>query len=498
MSPSGDRLVASLEVRKSRSIPTGGRRWTGSSRATPSGSSPALTVPGTPVEQAVEPHQGRVRTTALSRENSRRITLAAIGAGALLVVAACGPPMAPRPPVSTTTVPTQPPCTVDDSAGSSSAGGSGGAAAVAEDPPVLTGSEEITTAANAAVKAAVRAGADEVTVVAVDDAGRPSIEPVPLADAVGVALATAESLDLVAVEAPSYAEALETTPQPSDPDVDKQWAMSAFPFSALWSCGKGAGLTVAVVDSGVQANHPDMAGRVRPGAAIVNGVVQTGAGGTDVNGHGTHVAGIMAAGENGVGTVGVAPQVTILPVRVLDAQGVGPNSDIGKGITWAVDHGAKVVNVSIGSDTKAASVTAAVSYAVDRGVVVVAAAGNGGPEGNPRYPAALPETIAVGALGQNGDVASYSTNGSYVDVTAPGSNIYSTKIPSTWGLNTGTSMASPHVAALIALIIDARGSVSPANMLRRLTSTATDAGPPGFDPAYGWGCINPIAAVNAR
>jgi subtilisin family serine protease len=372
---------------------------------------------------------------------------------------------------------------------------------VAEEPPVLTGSEEITTAAIEAVEAATRAGADEVTVVALDDAGRPSIEPVPLADAVDVALATAESLDLVAVEAPSYAKALETPapPEPSDPDVDKQWAMSSFPFSALWQCGKGAGITVAVVDSGVQANHPDLSGRVRPGAAIVNGVVQNGGGATDVNGHGTHVAGIVGAGENGVGVVGVAPQVTILPVRVLDAQGVGPNSDIGKGITWAVDHGAKVINVSIGSDTKAASVTTAVSYAVDHGVAVVAAAGNGGLSGNnPRYPAALPEAIAVGALSQSGDIADYSTRGTYLDVVAPGSNIYSTKVVSTWGFNSGTSMASPHVAALIALIIDARGSISPGNMLRRLTSTATDAGPAGFDPAYGWGCINPIAAVNAR
>jgi subtilisin family serine protease len=371
---------------------------------------------------------------------------------------------------------------------------------VAEEPPVLTGSEEITTAATEAVEAAARAGADEVTVVALDDVGRPSIEPVPLAAAVDVALATAESLDLVAVEPPSYAKALETPPpaEPSDPDFDKQWAMSAFPFIALWQCGKGAGITVAVVDSGVQANHPDLSGRVRPGAAIVNGAVQNGGGATDVNGHGTHVAGIVGAAENGVGVVGIAPQVTILPVRVLDAQGVGPNSDIGKGITWAVDHGAKVINVSIGSDTKAASVTTAVNYAVSHGVVVVAAAGNGGPSGSPRYPAALPEAIAVGALNEAGDIASYSTNGEYVDVAAPGTDIYSTKIPSTWGEKSGTSMASPHVAALIALIIDARGSISPGSMLRRLTSTATDAGPAGFDPAYGWGRINPIAAVNAR
>jgi subtilisin family serine protease len=371
---------------------------------------------------------------------------------------------------------------------------------VAGEPPVLTGSEEITTAATEAVAAAARAGADQVTVVAVDDAGRPSIQPVPLAHAVDVALATAESLDVVAVEPPSYAQALETSPapEPTDPDVDQQWAMFAFPFSTVWQCGQGAGITVAVVDSGVQANHPDLTGRVRPGAAIVNGAVQNGAGLIDVNGHGTHVAGIIGAGLNGVGVVGVAPEVTILPVRVLDANGVGPNSDIGKGITWAVDHGAKVINVSIGSDTKSASVSTAVGYAVDHGVTVVAAAGNGGPTGKPRYPAALSEVIAVGALDPNGDVASYSTNGDYVDVVAPGTKIYSTKIPSTWGENTGTSMASPHVAALAALVIDARGSVSPGNMLRRLTSTATDAGPPGFDPAYGWGCINPIAAVNAR
>src|SRR4029450_1570903 len=127
-----------------------------------------------------------------------------------------------------------------------------------------------------------------------------------LDQAVDVALATARRLDVVAVEAPSYGEALDagatttsTAPLPTDPDVDKQWALASFPFSALWACSKGAGITVGIVDSGVQGDHPDLAGRVLPGAAIQGGVVQPGGGSPDVNGHGTHVAGIIGAGGSG-------------------------------------------------------------------------------------------------------------------------------------------------------------------------------------------------------
>jgi len=348
-----------------------------------------------------------------------------------------------------------------------------------------------------------------VTVVAVDDHGRPSSIDAPLDQAVDVALATAQRLDVVAVEAPSYGEALDaaattttttTAPLPGDPDVGKQWALSSFPFSALWACSKGAGITVGIVDSGVQGDHPDLAGRVLGGASIQGGVVTPNGGTTDVNGHGTHVAGIIGAGINGVGIVGVAPEVTILPVRVLDSNGVGANSDIGAGITWAADHGANVINISIGSNTNSQSVSSAVDYAVQRGVTVVAAAGNNhqqNPPDVPQYPAALDSTVAVAALSQSGGIAGYSTNGTYVDVAAPGSNIWSSVPPGTWGTKSGTSMASPHVAALIALILGSRGSVAPAAMLARLTSTATDAGPSGFDPMFGWGRIDPIGALDA-
>jgi subtilisin family serine protease len=361
---------------------------------------------------------------------------------------------------------------------------------------------EVAAAAADAASRAQRTGARRVTVVAVDSRGRPTLIPADPSNAVAVALATARQLDVLAVEVPSVAHALAlpaATPPSADPRVKNQWALAAFPFASLWPCGRGAGVTVAVVDTGVQAAHPDFSGHVLPGVAILNdGPVQLGAGGTDPNGHGTHVAGIIGAAENGIGIVGIAPEATILSVRVLGSDGSGLSTDIAQGITWATDHAADVINLSLGSDIDSPSVDAAVGYAINHGVVVVAAAGNTNETTKlPEFPAALPEVIAVGALASGGAVDTYSTRGDYVDVAAPGSEILSTVPTSTWQKKSGTSMAAPHIAGLAALIIDARGRITPAAMLARLTSTATDAGPTGFDPAFGWGRVNPVAALNA-
>jgi serine protease len=514
---SGTRPVASFEVRTRWSDVVAVGRRRGRHQAldgSPLDGSPELDAAtgraAAAASASLSSRSLRRTISALSRSKTSTrlaVTMAVVGA---LTVAACAPPSPPpTPPVATTTLPPRQACTVPAPSGQSSAAATPTPAAPEPSTPTLTGSAEITTAASDAVEQAARAGEDSVTVVAVDDNGRPSSIDAPLDRAVDVALATAQRLDVVAVEAPSYGQALEaaattttttTAPLPTDPDVDKQWALSSFPFTALWACSKGAGITVGIVDSGVQADHPDLAGRVLGGASIKGGVVTPNGGTTDVNGHGTHVAGIIGAGVNGVGIVGVAPEVTILPVRVLDSNGVGPNSDIGAGITWAVDHGANVVNISIGSNTNSPSVSSAVDYAVQRGVSVVAAAGNNhqlSPPDVPQYPAALDSTVAVAALSMSGGIAGYSTTGAYVDVAAPGSSIWSSIPPSTWGTKSGTSMASPHVAALIAVILGSRGSVEPAAMLARLTSTATDAGPAGFDPMFGWGRIDPIGALDA-
>jgi subtilisin family serine protease len=437
--------------------------------------------------------------------------------GAVLAVAllgllvACAPPSAPKPPSRTTTTvrhgptTTSPPSTCPIHAKSASTASAGTAAT-----PSATSSSVAATsiatdagvvaAAQAAATKAQRAGASKVTVVALGQGGRPTLISAEAADAVSVALATSRHLPVVAVEVPSVVRALALPAAVSpDPRVKNQWALADYPFSSLWPCGRGAGVTVAVVDTGVQANHPDFSGHVLPGISILsNGQVQAGGGATDPNGHGTHVAGIIGAAENGIGIVGVAPQATILPVRVLGANGTGLSTDIAQGITWATDRGAAVVNLSLGSDIDSPSVDSAVAYAVAHGVVVVASAGNtGDTTGLPEYPGALDAVIAVAAVGRTGAIAPYSTQADYVDVAAPGTDILSTVPTSTWEKKSGTSMSAPHVSGLVALLIDARGPIAPATMRARLTSTATDAGPNGFDPAYGWGRVNPLAALTA-
>ena len=196
--------------------------------------------------------------------------MAVVGA---LTLAACGPPAPPpTPPVSTTTLPPRQACTVPAPSARSSEAPAPAPAAPEPGAPALTGSAEITTAATDAVQQAAQAGEDSVTVVAVNDRGRPSSIDAPLDQAVDVALSTAQRLDVSrSRRRPTARRSTPATPAtvaplPNDPDVDKQWALANFPFTALWACSKGAGVAVGIVDSGVQADHPDLAGRVLGGA----------------------------------------------------------------------------------------------------------------------------------------------------------------------------------------------------------------------------------------
>lgn len=279
----------------------------------------------------------------------------------------------------------------------------------------------------------------------------------------------------------------------NDADRSSQWAMTRLQGETVHRKRSAKGVVVAVIDSGVQANHPDLVGHVVPGWDFTTNT----AGGTkDGYGHGTHIAGIIAATANNArGVAGLTPEAKIMPLRVLDDDGAGWASDVAKALRFAADHGAKVANISLAS-RYSAPVEDAVKYAQGKGVIVVAAAGNDKAEGNPvSYPAALPGVIGVGADDSAGRVASFSNTGSYVDVTAPGVSILSTYTGSDYESMSGTSMATPYVSATVALLVASKASITGAQALTALTSTARDLGARGRDDATGYGEIQPLRAM---
>jgi serine protease len=276
-------------------------------------------------------------------------------------------------------------------------------------------------------------------------------------------------------------------------------------------------VTVAVVDTGVQGNHPDLSGQVLPGAHFLHSdsgePVEPGLGGTDdFNGHGTHVSGtISARSNNTTGVSGAAPEAQILPVKVLCVDGGGFSSDVADGITWAVDNGAEVINLSLGGGPTSAE-QLAVEYARDNDVVVVAAGGNDGNNGPASFPAAYSAThanvIAVAATDNANGHPAYSTSGvnaDYLDLSAPGgcgspcgggsaNDVLSTLNNSGYGNKAGTSMATPHVSAAAALLRAANGGCTAAQVRSRLRNTAADLGAAGEDSTFGTGIVNPVAA----
>jgi type VII secretion-associated serine protease mycosin len=279
----------------------------------------------------------------------------------------------------------------------------------------------------------------------------------------------------------------------ADPYRASQWALDETSFEDAWPLTNGTGAVVAVVDTGVQANHEDLAGTVLSGwDAITNRPGAT----ADPNGHGTHVAGIIAAAAgNGKGIAGAAPGARILPVRVLGANGSGTVADVLEGIIWAADHGADVINLSLGGGGGDRTYATAIQYALDKGSVVIAAAGNEALEGNPpSYPGADPGALAVAAITRSGDRASFSNYGSYVDLAAPGAAIYST-IPSGYASWSGTSMATPYVSAAAALLAARHPDFSPTQIRDLLERSARDLGAPGRDDAFGAGLVHPAQAI---
>ena len=294
--------------------------------------------------------------------------------------------------------------------------------------------------------------------------------------------------------------------QPNDPYFSYQWSMSGLGGPTAWDKVTGMGVVVAVVDSGVATGGSDGLGEVLTGYDFVDDDNNP----HDENGHGTHVAGTIAQRtNNGVGAAGLAPDATILPVRVLDAEGWGTNAGVASGIIWAVDNGAQVINLSLGGGYSE-TIANACTYASDNGVVVVAATGNDGAPDGVSYPAALQSTIAVGATGLNHGIAYYSNGGPEVDLVAPGGDmsldedgdgyadgILQETLVDGYGYYffQGTSMATPHAAAAAALLIE-HGVTGVDDIRSALTETASDLGDHGHDNTFGNGLIDPIGALS--
>jgi subtilisin family serine protease len=268
---------------------------------------------------------------------------------------------------------------------------------------------------------------------------------------------------------------------------DYQWNLPIIHTLEGWKVSRGSeDVIVAVIDTGVDLQHSDLQGHLTEGYNVVN---DTGSPADDV-GHGTHVAGVIAAlVNNQEGIAGMSWHNKIMPVKVLDNTGAGSTYDVARGIIWAVDHGAKVINLSLGNYAEAEFLHDAIRYAYERDVVLVAATGNDNTS-DPGYPAAYPEVLAVSATDAAQERAFFSNYGEYIDVVAPGVNIASTYPGNQYAALSGTSMASPHVAALAAMIRSVNPQLSSQEVTDIIRKTASDMGPQGKDDYFGYGQIN--------
>lgn len=285
--------------------------------------------------------------------------------------------------------------------------------------------------------------------------------------------------------------------------AERDWGLRQFRIPEAWKSSRGAGVRIAVLDTGIDANHRDLKNQVRAVANFTNSAYHV----RDMQGHGTHCAGVIAAREDNQGMVGVCPDLGqsdggLLIGKVLGDDGSGLGSWVTAGIDWAVAEGAEIISMSLGGRVPDKDIHEAIVRAAEAGVLVIAAAGNDGGGGTQEdrvnYPGRYAETIAVGAVGRDELIAEFSSRGEAVDIAAPGEKILSTFPGNKYVRLSGTSMATPFVAGVVGLIC-AQRELGTVDALRQLLyEHAEDAGPPGEDFSYGAGLIRPDAMLAVR
>ncbi|MCL6479273.1 MAG: S8 family peptidase [Peptococcaceae bacterium] len=263
--------------------------------------------------------------------------------------------------------------------------------------------------------------------------------------------------------------AVEALPLADRPLQVLPWGVDRIDAEKVWSESTGSQVKVAVIDTGIDTAHPDL--KVYGGINTINPEKSY----KDDNGHGSHVAGTIAALNNRIGVIGVAFNALLYSVKVLTANGSGYISDIIEGLDWCIKNNIQVINMSLGTDQDVDLFHEAITRAYDAGIFTVAAAGNSGPgENTVIYPAKYPEVAAVGASDKDDNIAYFSSRGPEVDLVAPGVNIYSTYRNNSYKTLSGTSMAAPHVSGTAALVLAKKGAMSPKALLNHLKETAQD------------------------
>ncbi|HEY9764954.1 MAG TPA: S8 family serine peptidase [Chroococcales cyanobacterium] len=321
----------------------------------------------------------------------------------------------------------------------------------------------------------------------VRNSGHTAVVKVPDGQTLDETLKKVRADQAVAIAEPNYKYHAYYTP--NDPMFDQLWGIKKIQAPEAWDSTMGdPSITVAVVDSGVDYNHPDLAGKVIKGPDTANNDSDP----MDDVGHGTHVAGTIAAiGDNKVGVIGIAPKTKILAIKVLGANGEGDVSTIAEGILKAQQMGARVINLSLGGPQNSSVLQNAIDQVTQKGVMVIAAAGNDGVT-TPDYPASYPNVLAVGATDSSDKKTSFSNYGTYVGIAAPGLNILSSTGGSYKSMS-GTSMACPHVVGAAALLLGKNPNLTIAQLRNALVSTG--------DPVSGFSAgvkrLNVFKALNS-